>query len=177
MQKVILASKNPVKLNATLAGFRKMFPDEQFAIEGVLVSSGVPDQPRTDGETFEGARNRAENAKKESPEADFWVGIEGGIEMKGQDMEAFAWVVVRSKEGRLGKGRTGTFFLPPRIRELILAGEELGKADDIVFKRSNSKESNGAIGILTGNVIDRTGYYIDAVVFALIPFKNTGLFP
>ncbi|MFZ2187590.1 MAG: inosine/xanthosine triphosphatase [Candidatus Moraniibacteriota bacterium] len=177
MQKIVIASKNPVKINAALTGFQKMFPSEQFEIEGISVFSGVSDQPQTDSEAFDGALNRAENANREKPDADFWVGIEGGIEMKNGEMECFAWVVIRSKDNKHGKGRTGTFFLPPEIRELVLAGEELGKADDIVFKRSNSKESNGAIGILTGDVIDRTSYYLAAVVFALIPFKNRELFP
>lgn len=176
MQKIIVASQNPVKINATLASFQKMLPGEQFEIEGVAVSSGVADQPRSDSEAFAGACNRAENAKKEKPKADFWVGIEGGIELKGQDMECFAWVVIRAQDGREGKGRTGTFFLPPQVKELILQGKELGVADDIVFNRSNSKQGNGMIGLLTGDVIDRTKYYFDAVVFALIPFKNEELY-
>jgi len=29
--------------------------------------------------------------------------------------------------------------------------------------------------MLTGDVIDRKGYYIQAVILALIPFKNPGL--
>jgi len=53
---------------------------------------------------------------------------------------------------------------------------ELGEADDRVFERSNSKQTNGAIGLLTGNVIDRTTLYAPAVVFALIPFKNPELY-
>jgi len=91
-------------------------------------------------------------------------------------MEAFAWVVVKSNSGKFGKGRTGIFFLPLKVAELIKQGKELGEADDIVFGRTNSKQENGAIGILTGNVMDRTSYYADAVVMALIPFKNEHLY-
>ena len=91
-------------------------------------------------------------------------------------MEAFAWVVVKTKENRFGKGRTGTFFLPPRVAELIKQGKELGDADDIVFGRTNSKQENGAVGILTDNVVDRAKYYTEAVVLALIPFKNKQLY-
>ncbi len=176
MKKIVIASKNPVKMNAALAGFKKMFPDEDFTIEGVSVLSGVSDQPMTDTETSAGAKNRAENASRERPEADFFVGIEGGVEEKNGEMEAFAWVVVKAKGDGFGKGRTGTFFLPPRVAELVKEGKELGEADDIVFQRTNSKQENGAIGILTGNVIDRTTYYTDAVAIALIPFKNKELY-
>ena len=51
-----------------------------------------------------------------------------------------------------------------------------GDADDIVFKRSNSKQQNGAVGILTDNVINRTDYYSHAIILALIPFTNTKLY-
>ena len=177
MKKIIVASKNPVKLNATLNGFQRMFPNEEFIVEGVEVASGVGDQPTKDDETYQGACNRTENAWKAVPESDYWVGIEGGIETKSSDMEAYAWVVVRSNDGRTGKGKTGVFFLPPRIAELIHEGKELGEADDIVFGRTNSKQAGGAVGLLTGDVINRTAYYSEAIVFALVPFKNPEFYP
>lgn len=176
MKKIIVASKNPVKINATLSGFQKMFPDEQFEIEGVSASSGVSDQPQNDSETFCGAWNRANNASKSNQSADFFVGIEGGIEEKDSEIETFAWVVVRTRENGFGKGRSGAFFLPPQVAKLIRQGKELGVADDIVFGRANSKQENGAVGILTGDVIDRTGFYTEAVILALIPFKNRELY-
>jgi non-canonical (house-cleaning) NTP pyrophosphatase len=58
----------------------------------------------------------------------------------------------------------------------VRQGMELGDADDAVFGRSNSKQANGAVGILTGNVIDRAELYEQAVVLALIPFKNPELY-
>jgi len=176
MKKIIIASKNPVKINATLSGFQRMFPNEQFEIESVSVSSDVSDQPKSDSETFRGACNRANNACQVNPKADFFVGIEGGIEEKNFEMEAFAWIVIKTKENEFGKGKTGTFFLPPQVAELIKQGKELGDADDMVFGKTNSKQENGAVGILTDNVIDRTKYYVDAIIFALIPFKNKALY-
>jgi len=135
----------------------------------------VSDQPRNDAEILQGAHNRAENASQ-AARADFWVGIEGGVEERSEGMESFSWIVVKSNEGKLGKGRTGTFFLPPRIAELIRQGKELGEADDIVFGRTNSKQENGAVGILTGNAIDRTSFYAEAAILALIPLKNPTLY-
>ena len=76
----------------------------------------------------------------------------------------------------MGKGRTGAFFLPESVANLVRHGKELGEADDIVFGRSNSKQANGAIGILTGDVVDRTQLYEQAVILALIPFKNPQLY-
>jgi non-canonical (house-cleaning) NTP pyrophosphatase len=59
---------------------------------------------------------------------------------------------------------------------LIDTGKELGEADDIVFGHTNSKQKNGAVGILTGNVIVRTSYYTEAVILASIPFKNAEIY-
>ncbi|MDO8503853.1 MAG: inosine/xanthosine triphosphatase [bacterium] len=176
MKRIVIASKNPVKIKATLSAFKKMFPDEKFVIEGISILSGVSDQPMSDSETFQGAWNRAKNASRQTPNADFWVGIEGGIEEKNSEMEAFAWVVVESSDNKLGKGKTGTFLLPSKIVALIKQGKELGEATDIVFGRTNTKQEGGTVGILTDNVVDRTKYYTQAIVIALIPFKNRALY-
>lgn len=175
MKKIIIASRNPVKINAAKIGFEKMFPDESFEFEGVSVSSDVSDQPADNQETMTGAINRAENAKKNFMSADYWVGIEGGIERKQGEMEAFSWVVIKSKELD-GKARTGTFFLPKKIVDLIDEGKELSEADDIVFECTGSKQKNGSVGILTENIIDRTKYYTEAVILSLIPFKNPDIY-
>lgn len=176
MMLVVVASTNPVKINTAEIGFSKMFPEVLFEFKGVAAESGVAGQPMNEEETLRGARNRAENAAKLVPEADYWVGIEGGISEVEGEMESFAWIVVRGKNGKLGKGRTGSFFQPHRVAEIIRSGKELGEADDIVFGLKNSKQANGSVGILTGDVLTRTTFYEPAVILALIPFKNEGLY-
>jgi inosine/xanthosine triphosphatase len=173
---IIVASQNPVKIEAALCGFQRMFPNQEFAVQTVSVPSGVSSQPRSNAETLQGAVNRAVEAAHQLPEADFWVGIEGGVEEteKGE-MTAFAWVAVCDLR-QMGRGRTGTFYLPPAVAELLHQGKELGEADDIVFGRINSKQENGAVGLLTGDVIDRAQLYEHAVILALIPFKNKELY-
>ncbi|MBI2053346.1 MAG: inosine/xanthosine triphosphatase [Candidatus Sungbacteria bacterium] len=176
MKKIIVASTNPVKIAAARAGFVSMFPGEPVEVRGISVTSGVSDQPRSDAEVFQGAWNRAHGASSAAMDCDFAIGIEGGVEDKHDGMEAFAWTVVRSRHGVCGRARTGAFLLPPRVAELIRQGKELGEADDIVFGRTNSKQENGAIGILTDNAIDRAKFYADAVALAFIPFKNEHLY-
>ncbi len=174
---IIVASTNPVKLKAAEIGFKRMFnEDEDPKITGISVPSGVSNQPSSEEETLKGAKNRAENAKKENPNANYWIGMEGGVEDKNHELHAFAWMVVLGKEGKLGKGKTGTFILPEKIANLVRDGKELGEADDIVFGFSNSKQKNGGVGILTGDVLTRAGFYADAVILALIPFKNPSLY-
>lgn len=176
MNKIIVASKNPVKIESTKDAFTKMFKNEIFEIEGIGVESGVSNQPMGEEETLLGATNRVNNVSLLSPEADYWIGIEGGLKIVGEGMEAFAWVVIKSKNGIKSQGRTASFYLPKEIVALIKQGKELGEADDIVFKRQNSKQANGAVGILTGDVLTRTDYYETAIILALIPFKNPELY-
>ncbi len=180
MKIIVLASKNPVKAQATLKGFQRMFPGEKFEIHTTHVSPGVRSQPLSSAETLQGALNRARAARQSVETADYWVGIEGGVEesngeMAAGEMAAFAWVAVITDKLD-GKGRTGTFYLPPAVAHLIRQGMELGEADDIVFGQSNSKQKNGAVGLLTGDVIDRTTLYEQAVILALVPFKNADLY-
>ena len=159
MKTIVIASQNPVKIRATLNGFQRMFPAEDFRVQT---------------EALQGALNRAKNAARGAP-GDYWVGIEGGVTEAMGEMTAFAWIAIRSN-GQVGKSRTGTFFLPGEVAELVRSGKELGEADDIVFGRNNSKQENGAIGILTGDVVDRTALYEQAVILALVPFKNLELY-
>ena len=175
MKKIIIASKNPVKINAVKMAFQKVFPEELFVFEGNSIPSNVSDQPIGNEETMLGASNRAKNAMSLFSDADYWVGIEGGVEKTERGMESFSWVFIKSKEIE-GKAKGNIFFLPKKVEELIDQGKELGDADDIVFGDSNSKQKNGSVGILTGDIITRTDYYYAALVLALIPFKNTDLY-
>ena len=59
---------------------------------------------------------------------------------------------------------------------MIQQGKEMGTINDIVFNRKNTKQSSGAVGILTDNVIDRFQLYEHAIILALIPFKKSEIF-
>jgi inosine/xanthosine triphosphatase len=171
MKKVIVASLNPVKIQAVRNAFRKMFPGEIFEVGSLTVPSGVADQPMSDQETLQGAFNRCQEASRQIPGADYYVGIEGGIVDSPEGMAAFAWIVILCN-GSVGRGRTRTFFLPDKVARLVREGKELGEANDIVFDKENSKQVNGAIGLLTGDIIDRTQLYQHGVLMALVPFRN-----
>lgn len=172
---IIVASKNPVKIEAVrdgLAGFLK----EPFTITAVSVPSGVSDQPMSDAETLAGAVNRVNAALQQYPSGDYYVGLEGGVEENASGLIAFAWMVISDGQ-KTGKARTASFFLPPRVAELVHGGMELGHADDVVFSKTNSKQQNGAVGLLTNDVITRKSLYMPAVQMAFIPFLNPDLYP
>lgn len=175
-ERLIVASKNPVKINASLSAFKEVFLSTSFLVDGISVSSGVSAQPMSDEETFQGAINRAVKARETYPIANFWVGLEGGVEEIGGETRSVVWAVVLSKD-QIGKAKTASFILPPKMAEMIKGGMEMGDADDMIFGTVNSKQKLGAIGLLTNGVIDRTKLYKDGVILALIPFLNPELYP
>jgi len=177
MEKIVfVASTNPVKFNAVKYDFQKLMPNDVFHWHQAMVASGVSNQPSSDAETLLGAMNRVEAVSQQFPNNDFWVGVEGGIDFDENDeMRAFAWVVIKSGD-QIGKARSGSFYLPPAIKKIVKTGKELGEADDIVFGEENSKQKSGAIGLLTNNIIDRSGLYEHAVILAFVPFLNPNLY-
>ncbi len=76
---VLVGSKNPIKISCTEDAFTRAF-NKSFLVEGINAPSDVPDQPKGDAETLLGAKNRAVNSSRIFPEANYWVGIEGGID-------------------------------------------------------------------------------------------------
>ena len=168
---IVVASHNPVKIEAAQKGFAAMFPDETFTFQGVSVPSGVSDQPMSQTETRQGAENRVQAAWAACPGADYAIGIEGGVEDGPGGLCVFAWICV-TDGCTMGRAQTGLFFLPQEVAELIRQGLELGDADDRVFGRANSKQANGSIGLLTDDALTRADYYIQTVIMALIPFKK-----
>ncbi len=172
---VLVGSKNPVKISCTEDAFTRAF-NKSFLVEGINASSGVSEQPKGDQETLLGAQNRAQNSRVVFPEANFWVGIEGGVDVDEYGMFAFAWIFILDKNGKTSQSKTGTFYLPKEVVNLVNEGMELGKADDLVFDRENSKQQGGSVGILTHGIVERNEYYRQAIILALIPFLNENLF-
>jgi len=177
-KKIIVGSKNPVKINAVKESFQRVFPKITFETEGIAAPSKVAEQPVGDSETLLGARNRALFCKKSVPSAHYWVGVEGGVDHEIDGMTVFDWLSILAKNSELeGKAKTGTFYLPKIIEKLVSEGIELGEADDKVFEKRNSKQGSGSVGILTHGLINRTQYYKEALILALIPFVNASIYP
>jgi inosine/xanthosine triphosphatase len=170
--KVVIASHNPVKIRAVETALSLQFPECACNLLPVHVDSGVSDQPLSDSETRQGACNRADNARSQQPDADFWVGIEGGIATLDGQLIAFAWMSVLGPGDKRGLARTTSLQLPPAIKALVDQGMELGEANDRVFSTINSKHQGGAFGLLTRGLYTRESVYTEALVMALIPFVN-----
>ncbi len=176
---IIVGSQNPAKLEAVSVAFESFFPDVSFEVQPVTVPSGVKAQPLSDAETLLGASNRARAARELEPEADFWLGIEGGLQPVPGESERFlsyCWVDVLGRR-QAGRARSASYELPKAICDLIRQGMELGDADDLIFGVSGSKRDSGGVGLLTNGRVTRSQFYAEAVKLALIPFVNPELFP
>jgi inosine/xanthosine triphosphatase len=170
--RIVVASHNPAKLTAAREAFGAAFPENELEIVAATAESGVADQPSSDAETRRGALNRARDARSRQPGADYWVGMEGGVETIGGQLFTFAWMTVLDAMGRHGAARSLTLPLPPAVRARVERGEELGDANDAVFGTRDSKRRGGAFGLLTDGRLTREGVYAQTLGIALLPLVH-----
>ncbi len=171
---IAVGSLNPAKIEAARLAFGALWPGSLEEVLSWDVSSGVAAQPMSDAEAIRGARNRAARAMGHG-QADYGVGIEGGVERAQGSWFNSGWAVVVDRAGREGVGSTLRMQVPLALMELVLAGRELGEACDLVFGRTDAKRAEGFVGLMTGNAIHRTGALCDAVIAALTPFLHPAL--
>jgi inosine/xanthosine triphosphatase len=173
--RVAIGSMNPVKIASVRGACGQLWPDHNWIFEAVAAPSGVSPQPMSDEEARAGARTRATYAQ-EHWDADYGVGIEGGL----QKVEGYwfnsAWVVVVDRIGTEGMSNTTSVAVPDGLLPLIDAGHELREACDLLWGVSRTEYHGGLIGVLTDETLDRTGVYLDAVVAALTRFRHPEIF-
>ena len=170
--KIIVGSKNPVKIEAVKQAFEAYFPKCEIVAIGEKVPSNVSDQPSTQIETYTGALNRAKYCK-ENYGADYFVGLEGGITkfFDTEEIGVIEWGVVLSKESDvIGKAGGGIFILPKVLCKLIEKHKGLESAVNELFNTTDVGKKEGVNGMLTKGIADRTSDYFHIIVQALIPF-------
>jgi inosine/xanthosine triphosphatase len=168
--KVIIASKNPVKLASVQRAFSTYFSDQTLEYAALEVDSQVRDQPLTIQETITGAVNRARNAS--SKDADYAVGIEGGISFQDiHDHEygvEISWVCVRDcRTGKSEIASSAGFAVFPKVLKHIHAGKNLSQAMETEYGLTNLGQKNGYIGWLSNDIVTRESSNFEAVLLAL----------
>jgi inosine/xanthosine triphosphatase len=167
IQHVAVGSANPVKIAAARAMIARAFPGAQ--VSGVDIDSGVPTQPWGDAETRQGALNRA-SAALAAAGSDLGVGLEGGLVDTELGLMTCAWCVIVDRAGHMGVGGGVHVLLPPVVAAALRAGAELGPAMDELTGQHNTKQKQGAVGILTSGLSNRQAAYEQLVALALAPF-------
>lgn len=171
--KLFVGSTNPVKLNAVTTAASETWPD--VVVESRDVPSGVASQPMTDVETRTGARNRALAAldeglqllddpnlparQKFKPSEALGIGLEGGVFELDGELWSTVWVAVVDAEENIFESNGARFKIPDLIAQPILRGEEMGPVVNKLFGGKDVRRTNGAIGVVTNNFVDRTEEY------------------
>lgn len=172
--RIAIGSTNPVKCNAARAVLGSVFTSAHF--EAIEAPSGVSAQPWGDSETRRGAYNRACAALRLTG-ADLGVGLEGGVQETEFGLMTAAWCVLVAADGRIGIGGNSCVLLPESVAHAVRQGLELGPAIDALAQRENTRQQNGAIGILTDDLETRQSAYETIIRLALAPFQHPDWYP
>ena len=148
--KIIIGSKNPAKNQAVKNAFR----DGSFEFISLDIPSGVNEQPFSDEETINGARNRAVNALLQGS-GDIGIGLEGGVQETSHGLLLCNWGALASKDLEPIIAGGARLLLPEEIAKRLRAGEELGPVMDDYAKMQNVRKNEGAIGIFTNGSVNR----------------------
>jgi inosine/xanthosine triphosphatase len=155
-----------------------------FEVQGFETESGVGDTPCSREELMRGARQRAEALKLvlegDGRSAGYYIGLEGGLDVAFENglhrvfLESWAYVT----DGTRGFfGRSGGIELPEAlIEEVMEKGVDLSVAIDRFAGEVGIRDSQGAWGVLSGNLISRQEAFRVAVLTAFAPFYNAQLY-
>lgn len=170
--KVLVATKNPGKIEGAKQAFEKYFND--IKIEGISVSSDVGDQPINE-EILQGAKNRVKNLKEyainNNIEADFYVSSEAGItDLLGEWIDINA-VIIEDSEGFQSVGTSQGFPIPNKYIDEIKE-TELGKVMDKIFSGKELGKGKGGISFLTKDEVSRIDLTRNAFIMALTKHIN-----
>lgn len=169
--KIIIGSKNPVKLEAVRQAFVLHFGNTPtLEVIGIDAPSGVADQPMSAEETATGAVNRAKHLVLLHTDADYHVGIEGGITklmINGEShyFEQTYACVSNGKQHALGSGPA--YGIEDKVIEHIDNGLDLSQAMHKIYGAIDLGKRDGYNGWLSQNKYDRTEASKIAVFLAL----------
>ncbi len=173
--KILIATKNPGKIEGAKRAFSKYF--DNFEIEGISVSSDVSDEPVND-EIYQGAKNRVSNLKKYAKEnsiyADYYISIESGITNQLGRWIIINIAIIEDKNGYESFGTSSGFPVPDKYVDEIIK-TDLGKVMDNLFNKSELRKGKGGIAFLTHDIISRYDLTEQAFVMCLTQYINDNI--
>ena len=155
-------------------------PHLAFGLEGGLEEVSLPSLSASSSSSMSTDKNNGTNTTDNKQlYCMAWMAIYGKRSPFVVDLIASPQVKTYfgDRTPKFGFGKTGTFPIPPKVTELIKQGMELGPANDQVFQSTESKKGLGAVGLLTGGLVDRSAYYEHAIMLALTPWFRPDVYP
>ena len=184
---IYIGSLRPAKVDAARAAIEAAARiDERFRqtpLHAVDVTGVAPTMPMTERATLEGARLRAQaliertSAPAGGGELLLAIGVEGGLDPLPGDDNRYVlktWAAVTDGV-HWGFGAGGAIGLPVQITRAVLEGRELGEVIDELAGAA-VRGTRGAWGVLTRDLISRQDSFRSAIIAALAPFYNPGLY-
>ena len=165
--RISVGSKNPVKIAAVKNAVNSLWVNAD--VVAVAVGSGVSEQPMSDDEAINGAATRA-RLSLEKADAHLGVGLEGCTIDTMYGMFVTGWAAVVDKTDKIGIGGGGRLLLPEKIASEVRKGKELGPLMDEFTGECNVKQKQGAVGVLTNNLVLRASAFEQCVIYALARF-------
>lgn len=174
--KVVVGSRNPVKVAAVRAVFSRLYPGCEVAGVDVTLPPHVPAMPLGEEITREGAAQRAHRALQSDPAALYGVGLEGGVTFESGRAYLQNWVAVLRRDRVLSEACSERLELPEAIGEAVRSGAELGPLMERRFGIADIGQREGAVGFLTGGLLDRQAFFEGALACALARFVHPELY-
>jgi inosine/xanthosine triphosphatase len=171
---IVVGSTNPTKIKPVEDVFSYHF--KKVKVVGVPIKSVVNEQPLHDREMYEGALHRAKIALKKVENAEYGVGIEGGVHEYSYGWFERSLIVIVNKKGEIGVGSSGGLVLPKKVINAIKKGKNLEQAVDELFGTKKIGEGIGMFGIFTKGYVTRAAGVSHGVAFALARFLHPNLY-
>ncbi len=165
--RIAVGSENPVKITGVENAVKRIWADAEILAVGC--PSGVSEQPMSDDEAIEGAVNRALSSLRKTG-ADLGIGLEGCTIDTKYGMFVSGWAVAIDRKGEMGIACGGRLLLPEKVAAEVRKGRELGPVMDEFVGEDNIKRKQGAVGVLTNNLVPRTAAFERTLIYALARF-------
>ncbi|MFB5088061.1 DUF84 family protein [Psychrobacillus sp. PGGUH221] len=167
--KILIGTNNRAKTKAVITISTKYYPNAEF--ENKDVPSLVSNQPMSDEETRQGAINRAKHLMVENVDAEFGIGLEGGVKEIDGTMYVCNWGALVTKGGRVFSATGAGVPLPNEIAVLLKAGSELGPIMDVFTNKNDIRHDEGAIGVFTNGLVSRSDMFEHIMLLLIGQFE------
>lgn len=169
--KIAVATKNPAKIKAVQETFEEL--GEAIELIAAETESGVAAQPLSIAETRQGAINRATAAMDRG--IDLAFGLEGGVFELENSLYVCNWGALKSADGSIYTAAGAQIPLPEEVADELRKGAELGPVMDRYANETGIRDRKGAVGILTGNLINRSEMFSHIVRLLIGQYRvNSG---
>lgn len=171
--KFVIGSASKRKIEVAEEVIRQLFNDKNIEVVGYPAVSNVPETPY-DKQTFDGAKNRAMDAKVHIDGGQFYIGLESGLVERYGHIYEEAWSVAVDSDSKEYYGYSSGLKVPDFI---------LKKMDELKMEHCDAmtiiEEEHGKLpsdtwGTYSGGMIVRKVSLEESLRNALIQIAATG---